>query len=54
VNYLAVRWVPRLRCVTEHRLLAERLSSPALLPIAWWVFGTVGHPRAKLSALLPG
>jgi predicted DCC family thiol-disulfide oxidoreductase YuxK len=53
--YTAERaWVLCLWCLAEHRMLAERLSSPALLPFVRQVVGTVSHHRAKLSALLPG
>ncbi|MDQ6875923.1 MAG: hypothetical protein M3042_12795, partial [Actinomycetota bacterium] len=44
-------WVVCLWALADHRLAAERLATPAMLPLARAVFGTVSANRAWLGSL---
>lgn len=44
-------WVLCLWALAEHRLTAERLATPAMLPLARAVFGTVSANRSWLGSL---
>ena len=45
-------WLMSLWALVEYREWAERLSSPALMPLARGLFAMVGSQRKKISGLL--